>query len=993
MYQPTWASHPSVLRKAIHSISVVDVNNATLQLYEAREKSELLGPLDRTLDAQSVHRVLKLIVAITEGKEEIETESTAVTFTGRKLDLLIKSHIPAEGDEYPYVLVSIIDISARKSLERILTEERALLQAVIDNIPDQVFLKDRESKYMLANRTLAEWAGAADPRQLVGKSDLDMFPRDAAQKYRRDDKTVLRSGRARANIEEQIISASGSQGWALTTKVPVRDQAGRVTGLVGIVRDITERKILERRIEDERALLRAVIDAVPDAIFLKDKENRFILANQATADTIGASSPVELIGRTDREFYPENVAGEFLSDEKDVIEKGRPMIDKEEPKRIAGVLKWIAVTKLPVHDSAGKIIGLLGIGHDFTERKRFEGMLRESEESYRAIFMDAPVGIFHSTPGGKLLSVNPAFAQMMGYDSPAQIMEAVNRKNVAEVLYENPERRSVLIDELKLDPGWHRVETRYSHRGGGVVVAQLMVRAYIPPGASDPELEGFVEDITERRRAEQGLSRERTFLTALMDNIPDSIYFKDRQSRFLLNNRAHAQALGAGSPSEMLGKTDFDYFGPEHAQKAFDDEQRIVRTGQPLIDDLEEETWPDRPQTYVSSTKMPLRDEKGEIIGTFGVSRDMTERRQIEQKNLRLAAMIESSNDAIIGVGLDDTVMSWNKGAEKIFGYTAEEMIGRPITTLLSPDIQDEEPGEKLAREGHVQQFESTATRKDGKVVFVSTSFSPFRDSNGSIIGITSICRDVTAQRALQVQVIRSQRLESLGTLAAGVAHQFNNINAAIKGYLDILAQNTTLPAPAPSYVKEALKGVQRAVEITERLQGLTSAAATAPESLRLEEVVPTLVSLFDEKFHEGGISIQIEFQETLPVRVGRAMVSFVVTSLVTNSIHALIDCSSRLITIRTRRAPGFSSLEVRDTGCGILPENLPRIFTPFFTTKGEWAEPKSPQSRVKGVGLSLAVCQSSVAESGGWIEVESGLGQGSTFRVFLPAAAPANSG
>jgi PAS domain S-box-containing protein len=357
--------------------------------------------------------------------------------------------------------------------------------------------------------------------------------------------------------------------------------------------------------------------------------------------------------------------------------------------------------------------------------------------------------------------------------------------------------------------------------------------------------------------------------------------------------------------------------------------------------------------------------------------------------------MIESSNDAIIGIGLDDMVISWNKGAEKIFGHTAEEMIGRPITPLLSPSIQDQEPAleEKLARTGQARQIESTVTRKDGTQVYLSTSFSPIKDANGLIVGITSISRDVTAQRALQVEVIRSQRLESLGTLAAGIAHQFNNINTAIKGYLDIVARDTTLTAPTQSHVKEALKAVRRAVEITERLQGLTSAASTAAETLRLEEVVPTFLALFKEKLQEDGISIQVDFHETSPVRVGHGMLSFIVTSLLTNSIHALLDCPSRLITLRTRSAAGFSSLEVSDTGCGILPENLPRIFTPFFTTKGEWAEPKSLQSRVKGVGLSLAVCQSSVGESGGWIEVESVPHEGSTFRVWLPAATSENPG
>ncbi|HUI70735.1 MAG TPA: PAS domain-containing protein, partial [Spirochaetia bacterium] len=138
-------NHPRVLKKAIHSIRVVDVNDMTLRLYEAKDKKELLGPLD-TLHPEPIPSLMELVIAIAEGKGELETDSTALTLKGRKLDLLIKSHIPAEGDEYPYVLVSAMDISERKRLEQTLAQDRALLKAVIDNIPDQVFLKDEESK-------------------------------------------------------------------------------------------------------------------------------------------------------------------------------------------------------------------------------------------------------------------------------------------------------------------------------------------------------------------------------------------------------------------------------------------------------------------------------------------------------------------------------------------------------------------------------------------------------------------------------------------------------------------------------------------------------------------------------------------------------------------------------------------------------------------------------------------------------------------------------
>jgi PAS domain S-box-containing protein len=611
--------------------------------------------------------------------------------------------------------------------------------------------------------------------------------------------------------------------------------------------------------EEERDLLRTLVDNLPDLVFLKDREHRFTVANKAVADIMSAGNPANLIGKTDSDFYPREMAEEYVADERAVLDKGETIINKIEPKQVGGVHRWILTSKLPLRDHEGKITGLIGISREITDQKR----------------------------------------------------------------------------------------------------------------------------------AEMALSREHTYLTTLMDTLPDYVYFKDTQCRLLLTNKAHARAFRLRDPSEAVGKSDFDFFTIEHAQAAYDGEQRIIRTGEPIIDLEEKETWPDRPDTWVSTTKMPLKDEEGKVIGTFGVSRDITRRRQVEEKNVRLAAMVEYSKDAIIGVDLKDLVTSWNRGAEKVFGFSASEMIGKPITTLITAETEAGLPTMKdaLIQRGSVQQSESTVRRKDGKQIFVSSTLSLIHDAENKIIGTTLISRDVTEQKALQAQVIRAQRLESLGTLAAGIAHQFNNINAVIKGYLDVIMQEGGLPSSVFSYTKEALKGVQRSVEITDRLQGLSSASHAGLENIRLDEFVPTLIPLIGTQAAEGGASIHLELQEGARVRVNRSMLSFVITSLLSNALHSLLDRPTREITLRTMTASGFICLELKDTGCGISAENLPRIFTPFFTTKGEWAAPQSPQARVKGVGLSLSVCQSTVAENGGWIEVESVSDAGSTFRVWLPAA------
>ncbi|HUI68972.1 MAG TPA: PAS domain S-box protein [Spirochaetia bacterium] len=852
-------AHPGLVRKGVRAIRVVDVNEATIQLYEAKSKAELLGALDSTLDPAALADFVELFVAIVEGRTRVEQESTARTLTGKKLNLLVRTSIPAPRDAYQFAVVNVVDFTEYMQLERKLKEERSIVRAVIDSVPDLIFVKDKEGRFTLANQQVALRAGQPSPDTMIGKTDCDFFPREIADSYRANDREIISTGVARQNVEEEIISAAGAHSWLLTTKVPLVDADGKVTGVVGVSRDIT---------------------------YLKEAQDA----------------------------------------------------------------------------------------------------LTFSEKSYRSLVEDIGVGIISADPTGIITFTNAMVGEIFGLPRGFSL-----GKRIKDFLTEEE---------------WARVRTHIGQRKTGdrssyeinVTRADGDKRRVHVTGMSQFDAQGnyignfaTLLDVTDRYRAEQELVRQKALVQALMDNVPDYIYFKDRDSRFILNNQAHAEALGAHNPAEMLGKTDFDYFTPVHAQKAFDDEQRIIRTGQPMIDEVEEQTWKDRPPTWASSTKMALRNEKGEIIGTFGVSRDMTERRKMEEKNIRLAAMIESSNDAIVGIGLDDVVTSWNNGAEKIFGYTAEEMIGKSINPLLTPQITDQKPmlREKLQKEGHVVQMGSTVTRKDGKPIYVSTTISFVTDAERRIVGIACISRDMTSERTLQAQILRAQRLESLGILAAGIAHQFNNINTAVKGYLDFLAHDPSLPGGARSSVQEALKAVQRAVDITDRLQGLTNTSPASQETLNLDEAVPSMLLLFGERLEKEGIRLSVDIPQTPPVRVSHAMLEFIIASLITNSIQALIGCPSPSIAVRGRSEADFCCLEVRDTGCGISPENLPRIFTPFFTTKGEWAEPGSSQASVKGIGLSLAVCQSTVADSGGWIEVESSPESETTFRVWLPVAQP----
>ena len=223
------------------------------------------------------------------------------------------------------------------------------------------------------------------------------------------------------------------------------------------------------------------------------------------------------------------------------------------------------------------------------------------------------------------------------YDQFLELVHADDRQELATAFSRALEGRSELDQTFRVI--WPS--------GGGVHTLRARSKVCCDEQGKATCVTGISWDVSERSEMENALARERFFLKTLMDNLPDNIYFKDRESRFITVNRAAVAWFGLEDPADVLGKTDADLFAPAHAQAAFRDEQEIVRTGRPLVNVEEKETWPDGHETWVSTTKLPLRDSKGEIIGTFGLSRDITGKKQAEEKLAALARELRGKNEAL----------------------------------------------------------------------------------------------------------------------------------------------------------------------------------------------------------------------------------------------------------------------------------------------------------------------------------------------------------
>jgi len=356
----------------------------------------------------------------------------------------------------------------------------------------------------------------------------------------------------------------------------------------------------------------------------------------------------------------------------------------------------------------------------------------------------------------------------------------------------------------------------------------------------------------------------------------------------------------------------------------------------------------------------------------------------------RLAAIIETSEDAIVSKTLDGIIIGWNQGAERLYGYMAEEIIGRSIS-LLSPADHYQEYLQIIKRVKHgekVPPFDTMRRRKDGTLIDVSVCIIPIGNREGEVVEATYTSHDITRIKKLEAQFIEAQKMEVVGQLAGGVAHDFNNVLSVIIGYSDLLMKELRPDGPGQKYVSEIQHAAERAAGLTQQLLVFSSKQAVQPIVLDLNNVLQDLDKMLRRLIDENIELTIVPGKEIGRIKADSGYIGQVLMNLVVNARDAMPNGGKLTITTanatlgesnactHTDTIPGaYVMLSVCDTGTGMTDEVKARMFEAFFTTK-----PKG-----KGTGLGLATCQTIVQQSGGHIRVVSEVGKGTTFKFYFP--------
>lgn len=291
-----------------------------------------------------------------------------------------------------------------------------ILSSLIHSVPLNIYAKDLNGKFIFANLNYCQSVGK-HLGEILGKTDYDIHPQDLADKYLADDHLIITSGETRM-IEESWQSIGGKTHYIQVIKTPLYDNENpnKVLGTTGVFWEITERKKVEIQVREERKFLRTIIDTIPALIYVKDRDGKFIIANRAQSVFVGATSSEALIGKSDFDFYPKEIADSFAKVEEKIFQTEEPVIDLVESFIVKGKKHWLSTSKKPLRNLDGTVVGLVGVGHDITSSKKIEEKLRESEERYAAVVNQAIEGIYLVDPVTKqILDSNESFQKILGY--------------------------------------------------------------------------------------------------------------------------------------------------------------------------------------------------------------------------------------------------------------------------------------------------------------------------------------------------------------------------------------------------------------------------------------------------------------------------------------------------------------------------------------------------------------------------------------------------
>ncbi|MBD3306519.1 PAS domain S-box protein [candidate division KSB3 bacterium] len=947
------------------------------------------------------------------------------------------------------IVGAIQDITAAKRTEQALAEERNLLRTLIDHLPDHIYVKDTHSRFLLNNRAMIEFMGAATQADLAGKTDFDFHPPELAEQYYADEQGILETGHSLFSYEEPIQDQhTGKTGWFISTKLPFRNQQGEIIGIMGIARDITERKQIEeelnqyrerleelveerttelqianshlRREIDERRraeeklrrehdFIARITEMSPVGIVMISPEGHIVLSNQRATHILGLTKD-EIAQRSYNtpEWRITDYEGRAFPDKqlpfRQVITTGQPVSD------VRHAIEWpdgrrvlLSVNAAPIFDERGQIDGIIATVEDVTERVHMEQALRDSEERYRSFVQNFQGIAYRGTLDFRPIFFHGAVEAITGYTEQELLAGTLRWDQLI-----HPEDRPGVYtssETLQTIPNASiKRQYRIVRKDGEIRWVQEFIQNLCDASGVPTLVQGSVYDITEQKEAEEAVRENEDRLQQILEQMPYPVEICDPEGTAVLVNQAFLEMFGIPSADFIVGH--YNVFKDQTVMETLGLREDVERAYQGEVVFLPEVVMPleqvglpeygvQRKDTITHEVTMfPVFTHSGDVWQVVNIWKDITDRKRFEEDLRLFKAIVEASQEAVAISDQEGNLLYINPAHEQLFSRSlveSRQLNYRDYYPPESLEVLEREVVPALIRgeswEGVLDAMDATGRRFP-----LWERAGSIHDETGALLYGFGFMHDDSLRKQAEEELQRAKETAEAANRAkseflANTSHELRTPLNAILGYAQLLKRDQHLTDQQRRGLETIQHSGEHLLALINDILDLAKIEANKLEAQPVEFHLPSFlhqtVAMYQMKAEQKGLSFSSEYAPDLPTVVSgdKKLLRQILLNLFSNAIK-FTESGGVTFRVKPIHPPPSDSgvqlrFEVEDTGIGIVPEQLDRIFLPFEQVHDR-------RFPVEGTGLGLAISHRLARVLGTDLDVHSVAGQGSRFWIDL---------